>query len=761
MGNVNQGYVDRVQYYLYNSKMGEALIIEPEGWDTDEKEYQRHKDYGGIFPQFSNALKFTKGDSKMQGGASYISDVRKFYGINEEIRLTRRERNPKTDVWETTYFGFLDLSTYEYEDRKVSVKFNSGGLEQSLKSRDGDDFEIDRETTADGYAIDPLVPVEIQLDGRNINLITDFIIKPENSKVLLENFTAAENTRGSKVSVPLFLKNNSHENAQQPLDGSNVGDNDWDKKGPGETGMMFFANSDRDRTFRLSFSMNFTVNCLVYDDLSSMNFLCVLGTYKDGVDYNYKSQVVLKRLNSFSEVSNKTYNVSFDQMVTLLQGESLSLFFGQNMDGRSSHNSRLNIEVKDISINSTLTINENSFYPATLTKGVLLFELCDRLTTICTNRKNAFKSNLLGRTDLGYSEDGEFSLITASHGFWIRQFDKLPIPTEGPPEVKNLFKPLTTSFKSNYDSLQAVLNIGIGIENDGNKEYIRLEKASYFWNRNVLIRLPNQVKNLKRRELADQDYSSLEIGYEKVIDYEEANGLDEPNAKTKWTTFLSRIKNPYTKTSTHRADSYGMEFARRKDVVNFGTEDTKYDSDIFLSDNKRGLNSVFLQRKWQDDFEKVPTGVFSPESATNLRLSPLYMMLRHGWVFTAGLQTYLGEFVRYASSTLNSRLKTKLKANPQYGQKALPEYAENDNILNADFDKARFVTEEISFDHKCDFEVMQQVNGYTVLADGNRVRNLYGLIEFINDDDQIERGFLQNLKPNAEGKWTLIKMNEK
>jgi len=745
MGNVNQGYNDRVQYFLDNIRMGQLLIVEPEGWDSDEKEYQRHKDYGGMFPQFSNALKFLK------NGADYIRDVRKFYGINEEIRLTRREKNPNTDIWETTYFGFLDLSTYEYEDRKVSVKFNSGGLEQSLKSRDGDDFEIDRETTADGYAMNPLIPIEIQLDGRNINLITDFVIRPENNKVLLDNSTNDGNTRGSIVSIPLSLKNKSHENAQEPLPGSNVNDNSYPKTGAGETGNMFFANSDKDRVFRLSFSIDFTVNCLAYDDLEASNFIASLTTYKDGVDYTYKSNVVLKSINGFAGISNKRYNIAFDQNVTLLQGESLSLFVGQTMDGRSSlYNARMTVEVKDFS--GFLKVDENSFYNKTITKGILLFELCDRLTEICTNKKNAFKSNLLGRTDLGYAQDGEWSLISASHGFWVRQFDKLPIPTEGPPKVENLFKPMTLSFKSNYDSLQSILNIGIGIENDGNREYVRLEKLSYFYNKNVLIRLPNQAKNVKRRELADQDYSSLEIGYEKVIDYEEAMGLDEPNAKTKWTTFISRVKNPFTKTSTHRADSYGMEFARRKDVVNFGTEDTKYDSDIFLSDNKRGLNQVFLQRKWQDDFEKMPTGIFSPETATNLRLSPLYMMLRHGWVITAGLQTYLSEFVRYASSTLNSRLKTKMIGRP--------EYAENGNILNAELEKARYVTEEISFDHECTFDVMTQVNGYTEIL-GERIRNLYGLVEFINEDNEIERAFLQNLKPNSEGKWVVIKFNDK
>jgi hypothetical protein len=33
----------------------------------------------------------------------------------------------------------------------------------------------------------------------------------------------------------------------------------------------------------------------------------------------------------------------------------------------------------------------------------------------------------------------------------------------------------------------------------------------------------------------------------------------------------------------------------------------------------KARNNILEQRKWQDDLEKAPTGIFSPETATNLR----------------------------------------------------------------------------------------------------------------------------------------------
>jgi len=258
------------------------------------------------------------------------------------------------------------------------------------------------------------------------------------------------------------------------------------------------------------------------------------------------------------------------------------------------------------------------------------------------------------------------------------------------------------------------------------------------------------VKKVKRNEAENSYFSSLEFGYDKGGDYEEAMGLDEPNAKSNFTTVINGLKNDFTKISKFRADSYGFEFARRKPVTLNNTEDTSYDNDIWFNDLKRGPNNVFLQRKWQDDLEKIPTGIFSPTTAFNLRLSPFNNMLRHGWFFGAGFDKYQSDFVRYSSATANSKLTTQLIGKP--------EYAENGIVQNSELQKSRFVCEEIEFEHICDYEVMKQINGSTIIQ-GNTIMNVYGLIEFINEFNEVEKGFLLSLKPTGNGKFRLIKFN--
>lgn len=740
MANSNTQFFDRVRYTLKSSKVDDLVILEPEGWETDEKEYARHEQYHGIFVRFSNSLKF------LGEAMEYIELILDLYGINEQVELVREERHPLTDVWTLTYSGYLDLSTWEKEDNKVSVKFNSGGIEQLLKSREGEVVELDRLTTIDGKVIPEMPVANVEIDGRNIFLKTGFNVKETDNSINLYNQTNGQ-TRGCTISVPLNLISQSHENAHSIILDARYGDDSWDRTANGQTANLFFAVSDRRRTFRLKFSLIFDVDVLEYDDINFFRFWVRLAKFQNNTDFNIKENDILFTTDNRYTINGRSFKLDFDKVITLEIGESLGLLFDQNMDGRNGRSAHLSITCKNIKCD--LQIEEDSFTEKSTTKAFLLHEVLDRLVTIGTNAQNAFYSDFLGRTDIGYAQDGKGSLIGITHGFWIRGFDKYPLPSESP-KVVNLFKPLATSFKESLTSLTAVLNVGIGIEKVGFKEIVRLEELDYFYSRNVTIRLPNQVKNVKRRIATNYYYSSLEFGYEKGGVYEEAMGLDEYNAKSTFTTVINRLKSTYSQVSKWRADGYGFEFARRKPRTINDTEDTPYDNDTFLIDLKKSPVGTYLQRKWQDDFEQIPTGVFSPETATNLRFSPFNCLLRHSWWFGACLTAYVTDYVRYASSTANSALKTKLIGGN--------EYSESSNIINSELKKNRFIPVEIEFEHICDFDIMQQINGTSVIF-GKKILNVYGLVEFINEKNELERGYLFNLKPNGNGQWKVLKSN--
>ena len=194
---------------------------------------------------------------------------------------------------------------------------------------------------------------------------------------------------------------------------------------------------------------------------------------------------------------------------------------------------------------------------------------------------------------------------------------------------------------------------------------------------------------------------------------------------------------------------YGCEFARRKPKERYPNQDTKYDTDNFMFDLKRGFSSeIFLQRKWEDDFETEPTGVYSPETATNLRLSPINCLIRNSWYLNSGLVKYPSEFLRFGSSNGNSNLTTKL-----IGQN---EYTENQDVQNSELSRPFFEAEIVEFEHVVDFEINQKLMGTTTIM-GKEIVNVYGRIEFTNENGQQEKGYLLSVKPNNKGNWKLLK----
>lgn len=741
--SVQQGYYNRVRYTLHHRLLGSQIIEEPIGWKDDEKELARNNKYHGIFAKFSNSSKY------YGNGYSFLKSVYDIDGINANVRLTKDIRHPRTDDWVREYSGMFDFSTYVEENRQISLKFNSDGLEEVLKSRESEQVEIERETDLDGNLLPPLQTKNIYLEGRKIFLSSKWESNSL-SPVSLTVYSDAGNTRDSTGAFPLNLVLKSHEQAQSALVNSNGNEN------IGSAGMMFLNDFDRERTIRVigkDVGMKFKVT---ENDWDWAHIKLSLVVYENGINYNVKERRTLFLADTnpnipgidfflpWGHYPEHTFALDFDETFQVQGGESIALEILIKSDLRNYATNRARFYVNFSEFTGNITAQEDSYFKPTNAKTILAHELADRLVTILTGRQNAVYSEALGRTDIGYSktEKDTGALTGLSHGMWIRGFDKMPISEE------NKYKPFKTSFKDFNESFFATFGLGLGIERQGNRDRVRIEHLSYFYNRNTTIKLPMQVKNVKRSISKEHFFSGLEIGYSKGGEYEEAFGLDEYNAKSNFISCITKVNNQKSLVSKYRADMYGAEFARRKPEELFDNEDTTYDQDIFLFDLKPINSSSYNQRMWQDDFEVEPTGVYSPETATNLRLSPANCLMRNSWYLHSGLQKYPEQFLRFGSSTGNSKLKTK--------QPNKPYLTENEDIQNNQLNRPRFVPEIIEFEHVVDFDIWQQLNGKTTIL-GKEIMNVYGCVEFINENGDIERGFLLNLKPNKKGNWKLLK----
>ncbi len=740
MSNVNPTLSDRVRYILSSKGMESIVIKEPIGWKEDGKKIAKNKGYDGLFTNFSNNLKFT-GISK-----AFIEVVDEIGGVNAKIRLVKDEKNPKTDKWERSYNGNLDLMTKVIENGKLSIKFNSSSLEKLIKSRESEQLELERLDTIDGLPIEPLKINKLALNGRKIFLKS--LLEVNVTDRVSDGFRrkASDGYNESQLGIPVSINYKSDEYVHSILK------NQFEHAGTitqGQPSSLFYAVNDRTKTLKL----NISVKCKIKPvSISASNIILRvdLVKYGGGEDYNLISRTPLYTVPNPYNMNNHIVDLNYKENIELQAGESLGLVWfgsGHFRGGLFAPNDYMYIDFEDTE--AKINIDEDSYFKKTQANVLLPFEVCNRLIQIITGRTDALYSEALGRTDLGYEKDGEASLIGVTHGHWVRGFEK----------GDELYKPFTTSLKDFLTSYLAIKGLAMGIEKIGFRERIRIEKKEFFYNRNITVKLGKeingkfeyiQVSNEKITKVPSLYYSSVEVGYEKGGSYDEIMGLFEYNAKSTYTLSIIQ-KNVLKLISKYRADSTATEISRRKQKSDYPTTDTTYDKDIMLLDLKRGVTEVFEQRTWQDDFEKEPTGTYDPDSATNLRLTPFSILINNSLTISAGLTKYPNEYVRYASSTGNTNLTTQLKGGLEYSEKG--------NIKNNQLTKARFVPEKLKFEYPVNFELMQKIYGTTVVL-GKKIPNMYGLFAFKSENGEIKKGYLDNLKPNDKGNWEFIKYNE-
>jgi hypothetical protein len=762
MDGLGVNYFNRVKYEFFNEIFGTLeMNDDPKGWDSDNKEIARNDDYFGITSKFSNNLEFF-GDA-----AEFIRNVKYVEDIRGQIRLTKYERNPQTDVWERIYWGYLDLSTFIGTKSSVKVKFNSGGLEQAIKNRESEDFEIDRLTTVNGFPLDPLRTIDVALDGRRIFLKSLWKQSTTDNYVNVTVTSDAGNERSQSAGFPMNLDSRSHEEAQTVLPISNGSVND------GTTGMMLLANVQRDKLIKIKgknikFKPRLVGNPLEWQvNFNWTRVRVSITTYKNGLNYEVKHRNTLWMVYGDNDESmNEFYNTNdvmqalndFELDIELNQGESIALEVLLQSDLNFGNNRRTSYMIYDVE--GEIAIEEDSVFEPSKSKAVLYHEYLERLVSICTDKTNAFRSNFFGRTNIGYPSNGKGALTGVLHGFWVRGFEKDTTNTD------DRFKPITTSLRDAIDNAIVLHNVSMGIESVNNIEKVVVEDIRYFFRDDITIRLPLQAKNVERTPYTKMYFDAVEFGSSKGGDYEEANGLDEPNTRSRFTTVYGTTKNTYSKVSSYRFDSYGLEFARRKPKLSFPTTDTNYDTDVFCLDLKQStLPNVYQTRKYADDFSEIPTGVFAPETAFNLRYSPLNIALRHSNVFSGCLKKYPAEKLRYSSSENNNNLYTKLRTDSGYQNDPFATvgngfgYAENSDVPNNELKRGFIYPEQIKFEHKCDFDVLKLLDGFTVI-NGKRVPNFYGKVEFTNEFGQLEYGWILSVKPNGKGEFIILKSNQ-
>lgn len=725
----------QVQYKLINRDNGTSVVLSkkpqtaadslypaPKNWDNYEPTLKRAKEFGA-FVELSKDLVFTKGGAQFLRQAYLVKDT------EADVVMEEYRTNPQTEELYLHSTGTFDFSEYTYENKTVSIPFKTGGLYSLIKSKLNEKVQLERTEAINGAILDPLEYVTLALTRRQIFLISVWETE-ENRTISTTGIGGVGSISGAFVPNLTVVSNSDQENVQPTFD-----DNEqfWD--GGSETTVtetqLFYNDSDVAKTITLY--LDYKIRC-GKGGMATTAYEVKLYRYNyDGSTYNYVDATLLQDLDYQDKTLWVEYNDSVE--LTLEAGDSLRLGFLTQAGSGTITSAYINFEIDHID----LRLEEDSTREPSNTKALLYHEVGDRLMQIITGEQGRFYSEFYGRTDIGYSATGEYAITAVALGLWLRKFDDEKIET-------NLKEYLETS--------NAVHATTWGIDINGADERLIVEDIGYFFQNAVTITLPNQVSNLKRTAAPEHTFTSLVFGYKNPNAdtnnslYDEAMGLDEYNTKANHTTPISKTTTTYEKVAPMRADCYGKEFAARKPKINYPEEDTKYDREKFIFDCKLGDGEAIIERTWADDYEELPTGVYSPETATNLRLAPREMFGRHEWLFSAGLYKHTDSKVYFGSKIGNELLTTK-KSGEDY-------VSENDNVPINELAFNRFANQWIEFEHPVDFDINAQVYGRTTIG-GRSVPNYYGKVRFINDEGEFEEGYIFQLNPEKEGKWKLLK----
>lgn len=697
----------------------------PVNYQEIETVLKRSMENYGVITEVSSEYTFVNESASFLRAAYDIRD------IEANVDLIEYRFNPNTDVKYVYNTSNADFSTYSQEKNKVNLSFKSSGLNSLIRSKQKEKFDLERIEDINGNAITPIQRQGISLTSREIELISklDTLDSDSLTQSFRMNFGGG-NYREGHVGIPLTIDYESDDMITNQIKDQFTGSLDQ-----GLSSMVFYLNNDIRKDLKISINLTFTGVYRTVSDLSNDAFFKVLlETYNNGLNLDIvqsKRRTLFEVLGDGNVVNyffnQTTTTINFNETITLEEGESLSLqWYGAARFGGTFDSGRYDVDFKDVSC--SINIEEDSIRPNSQTQGVILKDVGNQLIKTLIGKDNRYESNFL--------TNGDFKLSALTSGFWIRRlFDKK----------------IEISWDEFYKNSKSLFLMGYTIDKiDGINKVIH-ENIDYFFQNFVSININDRVSDIKRTALSEKAFSSIDVGYKKPSGdnlYEEAQGLDEPNIRNKFNTPITKTQEVYDIVSDFRTDSYGKEFARRKSIATNPSGDTRYDKTIFCLDLKQGNGDLLEERTWGDDFEELPTGVFSPETITGLRYSPINTLLRHGKVLRSFLNKFVQEKIRFTSSIGNELLTTK----PIGGV----ERQEGSDILINDLDYPLFVNQIIEFKSKVTFELHQQIYGRTQVG-GRSINNFFGKVRFINEFGVKEEGYLLELRPNKEGKWKLLK----
>lgn len=777
------------RFTLNSTAYGSLVVEEPIGWSDIAITIKRDMPSHGVFFDYAVSLKF------IESGRLYLKNAYEAGGIDQYIELLVEVKQSQTDAFEEFYKGKMLLAKLVFDCSDtcfVDCPIEPAGCLMKFKNRIDQkvDLQLCEDYDKNALPCYNFLPYKIKMKPKLVRRQSLGVLATQSNCYVPPSFLIPKDLAGGNhiVYETVYFTPKIQNFSIQEVQFTNLTNGNYHGS---PAAVDVFLKAEKAGSYKIDLKFYMAHRATLYSSnkdtvcLGSGNnvaeWSCDGTTFTCGGEEHtapypyegfseYKVSFVIDingsvHYQDFLIISNSCtdYNSS---LVTDCRQYIETLNLNENDQVRVYYKVELGASLKRRFIDdgcgqwySTFGIGDNppgctdvhmnviseTLEPPTDSKVYMINEAFSRVVENVTNDCMRVKSDYFGRTDsqpYTSAQDGCGSLESITVGKHLRQF----------PDNLCLMNP---SFKDLFESMNAIHNIGYGIEPDANRpgyEWLRIEPMSYWYNNTVLMTCDN-IPELRRKVMAEWYISLFEFGFEKW-EAEQTSGLDEFAVKKQYRTTFSEIKSNLEKRCKFIGSGYSIENTRAEKYIDDSTKDWRWDNDIFVICVRRDgtatapYSLISVEQGIDCINVGTATNIVDPGTIYNARISPNRNLLR--WLpylmanYAHDINNPLSYF-RFVDGQGNYLAEMELINGCLY-EKSGVNLAENQDIDSGDTNnlaqaKPIFKFELIDYDYPMSYTEFKTIRA-----------NPRGVVEYRGTDmPALKKGFIYNIqyKPNT------------
>lgn len=746
------------QIRFNNARFGIVIDNQAEGINTISRTYRRSKDLVGVVYEVTIDLRFNE-----EARAYLINCFENDGGIDAVVLADLYEYDPNDRIFKLKHRGQVNFNQYDKSDEEVAVTIEQTGFERSIVNLINEELDLETILSRGGKALSENPALWLEYHSQTIREESELIPGPASVQTTIDVAT---------FTIPGLSTIAGGVVMYGQLDTTGEGDND-DIEDTFQTpyGHLtmdadlsngFAAGSDADyeafladvktprneimkfkqggtlKSVEISLELKHTVTainpggdtdvCGLAGALGNVEVIAWLeirdandviqNLYKIGA-WDMSGACGTNEKEGTMEVVALT--VTPDMIIG--KGDKLYVYetvrvyaTNYNNTGVGSDTITHNVKVEDGRIGdkptSYIRVILDTIDEPRMVKTMMLFEAVKRCVEYITGVENSFESTLLGRTDLGYDEDGAAALIGVTLGRNLRE--SIAVGDATPATSSKII----TSLGRLLNFVNSTHCAGLGFELREGRQVVVLETIDHFFDKTTTSIALGSVANL--HEIVDPSmyYNSIEFGYTSRLDIRSSGAKYEFNGLRKYSIPLAAAKNVLKIASDVRTSGFEIEFEKR---LRTESKDSNLDEELFAI-SMTGSSPDFTPKT--DEGYIAITGIPNSDTIYNLDFSPRRII--ENWK-----QYLAGMLLRSKTQVLTfSNGSGNFEATTQKTGEEDP-LAENGDIdvsqeepiwdcVNLTFDKTEFTSDQA-----------------TLISD-----NPYGLLTLKGKDGNLLKGFI-------------------